>query len=181
MSGRRRLLVAARFFLFSSLLLVAAGIGGHFLRWPWLMSTLGPTVYVFLIHPESETSRLRNAVIGHSIAVAVGLFALAVFGLWNHPPTTQLGFATLPQVGAMAVAGGLTLALLEVIGAHHAPSAATTLLVASGIAAPTTPLYGLLVGLGLVLVFGPLLGKITVGDLPVDQRVKGVDSAQQGG
>jgi hypothetical protein len=167
-----RLLVATRFFLFSAGLLAAVGVGGHFLAWPWLMSTLGPTTYVFLIHPDSETARLRNAAIGHAIAVAAGLFALAVFGLWTHPPTTAVGFATLPQVGAMAVAVGLTLAALELSGAHHAPSAATALLVASGIAAPTTPLYGLLVGLGVVLVFGPLLGRFSVRDLPLGDRAQ---------
>jgi hypothetical protein len=171
-------LVAARYFALGALLLVAVGIGGHFLAWPWLTSTLGPTAYLFLIHPETQTARLRNAVIGHTIAVAAGLFALAVFGLWTYPATTVMGFATLPQVGAMAVAGGMTLGLLELVGAHHAPAAATTLLVASGIAAPTTPLYGLLVGLGVTFVLGPLLGKITVRHVPIGTKDKHGDSSR---
>jgi hypothetical protein len=56
---------------------------------------------------------------------------------------------------------GLTLFLLHVLDGHHAPAAATALLIASGIARPGPPLYGLLTGLALVLAIAPLLTAAT--------------------
>lgn len=159
-----RALAAARLFVFAGVLIALVGLAAHEQGWPWLTSSLGPTAYVFLAHPQSETSKLGNALIGHGIAIACGLFSLAVFGLWTHPSIPdQHGHTTLTQLAACAVAIGLTLGLLELLNKHHAPAGATTLLIATGISRPYTPLYGLLIGLGVVIALSPLLTRLPFG------------------
>lgn len=155
--GALRLLVVA------SAVITAVGVVGWSSGWPVLTSTLGPTAYLILAHPRSESARIRNALVGHSCAIGAGLAALAVFGLWTHPSVTVEGHASLQQAAAAGVAVGLTLLSLHLTGAHHAPAAATAVLVATGLARPGRPLVGLAVGLVLVIVLAPLLGRLPAG------------------
>jgi len=149
-----------RYLTIAVVLLFAVGVAGHFLSWPLLTSTLGPTVYVFAANPGTEAARFRNATLGHAIAIVVGLVSLAGFGLWNHNPVGPSHGPTLAQAGAAATAAGVTLLVLELVGSHHAPSAASALLVATGLARPGMPLLGLVVGLAIVLALGPLSGRL---------------------
>lgn len=155
--------VAARLLVLAFVLFAAIGVVGHFVHLTLLASALGPTAYMVFTQPDSVTARVRNGVIGHAVAVAWALAALAVFGLWQHPSVAQQGHATLWQVAASAIALGLTLATLELLDAHHAPAAATTLLITTGIAHPGRPLYGLLIGLAAVLVCAPPLTRLAPG------------------
>lgn len=149
-------------------LLAAVGLAGHLagaqgarvLGGTWLTAALGPTAYVLLAHPRSVTSRLRNAVIGHVSAVLAGLGALAAFGLWAAPSIVETHRESLAQVFAQATALALTLLVLTVTDAHHAPAGATTLLITSGIARPGPELVGLLIGLAIVLLVAPLLARL---------------------
>ncbi|MFJ7147554.1 HPP family protein [Streptomyces sp. NPDC100445] len=152
-----RLLGGARLFALSALLLAGVGAVGDVIGWVALTTTLGPTAYLILAHPESVTARLRTAVTGHAVAIALGLACLAAFGLWNHPSVAERHHDTASQIGAQALAVGLTLFVLHLLDAHHAPAAATALLITSGITRPGPPLYGLLAGLALVLTLAPLL------------------------
>jgi hypothetical protein len=54
----------------------------------------------------------------------------------------------------------LTVFFLELAGSHHAPSAATALLITTGLAKPGAPLIGLVLGLAIVIALGPLIGRI---------------------
>jgi len=164
--------VAVRYLVITVLVLFAVGVAGHFLAWPLLTSTLGPTVYVFAANPGTEAARFRNAAIGHGVAIGVGLGALAAFGLWNHAPVSPSHGPTLAQAGAAAAAAGVTLLILSLVGSHHAPSAASALLVASGLARPDKPLLGLVVGLAIVLALGPLSGR-----LPLARNLAGEERA----
>ena len=160
-----RLLLGLRLALIGGVLLAAVGAAGHLagngpLGGTWLTATLGPTAYVVLAHPRSATARLRNGVVGHVTAVLAGLVALAAFGLWHAPSVAVTHQESWPQVGAQATALALTLLVLTLADAHHAPAAASALLVTSGIAAPGRPLAGLLVGLAIVLVLAPLLARL---------------------
>jgi hypothetical protein len=88
---------------------------------------------------------------------------LAAFGLWAHAGVSTVGHPTLRQAAAAGCAVGATLAVLELTDTHHAPAAATALLVASGDAHPGRPLFGLLVGLAAVIALGPSLARIPWG------------------
>lgn len=155
-----RLVSGARYVLITAVLVVAVGIAGHYLAWPLLTSTVGPTAYVFAAHPRSESARFQNALVGHAVALACGLGALTVFGLARHPSLIETGSPSLSQVAAAVTAVGLSVFLLELLGSHHAPSAATALLVTTGLAKPGSPLIGLVLGLAIVIALGPLIGRI---------------------
>ena len=165
LDASRRLLLGLRFAVLAGVLVAAVGLAGWFARdtplgGTWLTTTLGPTAYVVIAHPRSAMSRLRNGVIGHATAIVVGVATLAAFGLWNAPSVAETHVERPAQVVAQAVALGVTLLVLTLARAHHAPSGATTLLIASGIAAPGAPLIGLVVGLVIVLAAAPLLARL---------------------
>ncbi|EFL29323.1 conserved hypothetical protein [Streptomyces himastatinicus ATCC 53653] len=137
------------------------GAIGQGTGWIMLTPTLGPTAYVLLVHPESEAARLRNSSLGPLVATAGGLACLAVFGLWQHPFVVEQKHDTWSLIGAQALAAGLTLLVLELIEAQHPPAAATALLITAGIARPGPPLYGMLVGLLLLIAGAALIAWIT--------------------
>ncbi len=157
---RGRLEAGVRLLVLSGLVLAALGFVGHYAGWVLVTTTVGPTLYILLAHPDSKASSFRSGVVGHGCAVAVGLGVLAAFGLWNHPSVPQVGSDTPAQIGAEALSVALTLFLLALLDAHHPPSAATALLITSGIARPGPPLYGMLAGLGAVLLLGPMLAAL---------------------
>lgn len=157
----RRLLSGLRIGLLVGILLAAVGTAGLLSgAGVWLTAALGPSAYLLVAHPRDVTARARNAVVGHSAALVAGLVALAVFGLWDAPSVAETHRESWPQIAAQAVAIALTLLVLTVADAHHAPAGATALLVSSGIAAPGAPLLGLVVGLVIVLVLAPLLARL---------------------
>lgn len=155
-----RLLAGARLLVLGGGLLACVGFIGHGLQQVLLTTTLGPTAYLLLAHPDSEQAHLRSALLGHGAAVVCGLGCLAAFGLWSHPSIAQTHHDTSPQIWAQAAAVGLTLFFLTVLRAHHPPAAATALLITSGIARPGSGLPGMLIGLGLLIAFAALLSRI---------------------
>ncbi|MFC8521000.1 HPP family protein [Streptomyces sp. NPDC057257] len=160
---RSHVISGFRLFVLSAVLLAGVGTVGHAIGLVALTTTLGPTAYLLLAHPETEAGRVRSALVGHAAATAAGLACLAAFRLWNHPSIARQGHDTARQIGAQAIAVGLTLLLLHLFHAHHPPAAATALLIASGIARPGAPLYGMLTGLALVLTLAPPLALLTSG------------------
>lgn len=155
-----RVAVSVRYLALAGLLVAAAGAAGHWLALPLLASSIGPTAYMFVAHPDRETSQWRNALVGHAVGIGAGLAALASLGLWHHPSVSATGAPTWAQVAAAVLAAGATVMGLELIGSHHAPAAATALLVATGLARPGPSLTGLVLGLAVVLAAGPLVGRI---------------------
>jgi hypothetical protein len=171
-----RLALGARYLLLTAVLVGAVGIAGRYLAWPLLTSTVGPTAYVFAAHPRSEGARFRNALVGHAVAIGCGLGALAVFGLGRYPSISETGAPSLRQISAAMTAVGLTVLVLELVGSHHAPSAATALLVTTGLAKPGAPLIGLALGLAIVITLGPLVGRT-----PLARRADRVGPSVLGG
>jgi hypothetical protein len=86
--------------------------------------------------------------------------ALGVFGLVRYPSISQTGSPSAAQVAAAVLGVGLTVFVLELAGSHHAPAAATALLITTGLAKPGAPLIGLVLGLAIVIALGPLIGRI---------------------
>ena len=155
-----RLTLGLRYLILTGVLVGAVGLAGRFLAWPLLTSTVGPTAYVFAAHPDSEAARFRNALTGHGVALGCGLAAFAVFGLTRYPSISTTESPSLRQVAAALVGVGFTVLLLELVGSHHAPAAATTLLITTGLAKPGAPLVGLVLGLAIVIALGPLVGRL---------------------
>lgn len=160
-----RFIVALRLMIQAVLIIGAIGLVGHFAGLLLVTSTVGPTAYLMLAHPDNVTARVRNAVLGHGAAIGFGLACAAAFGLWHRPPATRLD-TMWDQAAAPALATALTLAALTVLGSHHAPAAATAVLVGSGMTAPGRPLYGLVGGLVLVMILAPALARLPGGREP---------------
>lgn len=137
--------------------LAVVGLVDRYGSWPLLTATLGPTAYLFAAHPATRSARRRNATIGHAVAIASGLAALALFGLWNEPSQTAIGHVRVVQAFATAAALAGTLFVLELLDRHHAPAAATVVLITTGLARPGRPLLGLVCGLALLIALSPLL------------------------
>lgn len=156
-SVRDRLGAGTRLFVLSGALLAAIGFVGYAAGWILVTTTIGPTLYILLAHPDIKASSLRSGVLGHSCAIASGLAMLAVFGLWSNPSVSEAGQDTPAQIGAETLSVAVTLFLLTALNAHHPPAASTALLITSGIARPGPPLYGMIVGLAAVLAVAPLL------------------------
>lgn len=152
--------VALRLVILAVLTLGPVGVLARVLGLPLLTATLGPTIYLFAVHPKEQTSRWRNAAVGHGVALACGSVALAVFGLWSSPPASTAAAPPAVRIGALLLALALTVSLLELAHSHHAPAAATALLVASGLARPGAPLAGLVIGLAVTVCLGPLLSRL---------------------
>lgn len=154
----QRLLVIARFLVLTAAGLGAVAVADHWLSWLTLAGTLGPTSYMLIAHPSSATARARNALVGHSMAIAIGLIAVAAWGgrgdafTGSHRP----GIA---QASATALAAALLLALLEILDLHHAPAAATVILVASSIVPVGRPLAGLAIALAAIIALSTALAK----------------------
>ncbi|MFI7241639.1 HPP family protein [Streptomyces qinglanensis] len=153
-------LAGVRLLVLVGVALTAVGLAGYAAGWVWLTTALGPTAYLLLARPGNEASRLRSAFLGHTAAIVCGLACLAAFGLWNHPSVVEAGHESLPQIGAQAVAVGLTLLGQTLLRVEHPPAAATALLITSGITRPGYPLYGLLAGLALLLILVAALARV---------------------
>ncbi|MET8965869.1 HPP family protein [Streptomyces sp. NPDC004074] len=154
-----RLRSGSRLFVLAGALLAGVGVVGQSVGWVLLTTTLGPTAYLLLAHPQTESAQLRCCLLGHACATVSGLACLAAFGLWHNPPTIEQPHGTWRQIAAQALAVALTLLLLVLLDAHHPPAASTALLIASGLARPGPPLYGMLTGLVLLFVGVALLSR----------------------
>ncbi len=159
--------------------IAVVAVGSHYIGWPLVTAALGPTIYFFAAHPHSETTAIRNAVTGHAVGAAAGLASLAVFGLWSVRGIADKGYLSWSRVGAVIMAIALTLFVLELIDTHHAPAGATSLLVATGLARPGPPLYGLLVGLAIVILIGPAISRVVAGGLPDREGDSAIESERE--
>lgn len=151
-------LPAARLAAAAGAVLTVVGVIDRYGHWPLLTATLGPTAYLFAAHPSEETARRRNAIVGHATAILSALAALGIFGLWNEPSEALLGHIRLSQAFATGAALAATLLILEIIDCHHAPAAATAVLITTGLAQPGRELLALVCGLALLIGLSPLLG-----------------------
>lgn len=156
--GLGAVLRAARLAAVAGAALAVVGVIDRYGRWPLLTATLGPTAYLFAAHPSEETARRRNAIAGHGVAILSALAALAIFGLWNEPSEAVLGHVRLSQAFATGAAVAATLLVLEIVDCHHAPAAATAVLITTGLAQPGRDLVALVCGLALVILLSPALG-----------------------
>ena len=66
---------------------------------------------IFFRQPLTQQAAPRNAVFGHIIAAAVGLVAILVFVLYDHPSVLEEG-VTISRIFAAASSVAITEALL---------------------------------------------------------------------
>ncbi len=125
---------------------------------PLLFPSLAPTVFVLFRSPLSKDACPRNVVFGHLVAIALGLGALLVFGLYDNASVLQEG-TTLIRVVAVALSLALTEAALISLNTPHTPAATTTLLVSLGIFTTPGQLISLAAGIVLITVVSWILNR----------------------
>lgn len=129
------------------------GFAAYLLGQPLLFPSLSPTVFTFFRQPLAEQAAPRNAILGHIIAAAVGLVALLVFGLYDHPSVLEEG-VTLSRIFAAASSVAITEALLVLLRLSHTPElpGTTTLLVSLGVFTTARELASIVAGIMLLTV-----------------------------
>jgi hypothetical protein len=122
--------------VWAAVILALAGGIGLLLHQPWLFPSLGPTAMLMLESPDQPSARFVDAIVGHVMAVVVGLAALVACGLYGQPSAPTAGLS-VRYVVAGVVSVAVTMLVLGVVHRSHPPAGATTLLVSLGIL--TTP------------------------------------------
>ncbi len=160
---------ALHMFVAASLALAVSGFGAYLLNQPLLFPSLGPTVFLVFETPMATNASPRNTVIGHSVALGVGVFSLAIFGLIDEPSVLQAG-VTLPRVGAATLSLALTEAVLILIRALHAPSGATVLIVSLGLLHTPTELATMVGGVVLLTATAWVINRASGIPVPIWSR-----------
>ena len=123
----------------AGLLILALGAISLSAKQPWLIASLGGTIFLQANTPSDTSSRAYNVIVGHSIALLAAFLAVALMGV-ETAPSVLSAKAVFPvsRVWASAFAIVLTMAGQQSARAFHAPAAVTTLLITFGIYRPTS-------------------------------------------
>lgn len=140
------------------------GIIGLLAVWtgyPFLIASLGPTAALQATCPDLPMSRPWNVVAGHLAAVAAAVLAVHATGAIHTSPFAEFQPLSLLRVAAAALALALTIGLELLFDASHAPGAATALLIALGLIAPSWSGIGaVLCGIAAIALLGEALRRL---------------------
>lgn len=144
---------ASRFYapIASAAVIAVVGALAVVTRQPWLIPSLGPTIFLQTVTPGEKAARPFNTLAGHAIGLVVGLAALFACGAAGEPSAMTAGAPTLAQALATALAVGGTVLFQSLLNAQHPPAAATTMLITLGGLKPEAGTL-LAVAIGVVLV-----------------------------
>ena len=133
---------------------------------PFVFPSLGPTAFLLFYTPTQPAASPRNTLGGHLIGVLAGYLALWVFGLTDHGPALAEG-VHWANVGAAALALGLTSGAMVWFRMPHPPAGATTLIVALGILHKPWQLGVLMLAVVLLVIQGFVINRIAGIDYPL--------------
>lgn len=149
--------------VFSGSIIALIGALGVWSGQPWLIPSLGPSLYLHTMTPKSHSAKALNTFVGHTLGLAVALVMVYITGADAAPSVTGADVLTWPRVAAaaLAVSGLLTVQLVLRLG--HPPAAATTLMVALGAIDPTLKgAITVLVAVALLTVLGEAARRLEV-------------------
>jgi hypothetical protein len=115
---------------------------------PFIFPSLGPTAFILFFASLSVQAAPKNVFCGQLIGLLCGVVGLIIFGLVGD--ASSVAVATWSRTGAVAVALGLSAALMVWLNIPHAPAAATAMIVALGVI--QTPLHLLVFMVAVVLL-----------------------------
>ncbi|TQJ20158.1 HPP family protein [Micromonospora sp. A202] len=108
----------------------------------------------------------RNTFIGHAVALLAGYLFLMVCGLADEPSALQEGVSG-PRIVAVAGSLAVTVLVLMLLKASHAPAGATTLIVSLGLLRTPTQLLIAAGAAVLVTVVDWLYGRVSGRPMPL--------------
>jgi CBS-domain-containing membrane protein len=153
-------------FLLCLVTLAVVGVLGLVAKKPFLFPSLGPTVMLFFESPKKPSASARNAVIGHMVAIAVGVACLYGFGLGHDLPATQTGL-TAVRILAAGLSVAATALVLQLLRSNHPPAGATTLIVSLGVLKTASQLASMVIAVLLVTVAAVGLNRLLGVDHPL--------------
>ena len=143
-----------------------SGFAAYFLKHPLLFPSLSPTVFMLFRQPFSKDASPRNTLVGHFLALCVGLAMLYLFGLENQPSVLQEG-VTFPRVWAASLSVAITEGLLLFIRRPHTPAGTTTLLVSLGLFTAWAELASLMAGIIILVIVSWIINRSLGVKVPV--------------
>ena len=157
---------ALHMFVASATAMVVSGIAALLLRQPLLFPSLGPTLYLFFETPMAQQASPRNTLIGHFVALVVGILSVWIFGLLDAPSVIEQGVIPA-RIGAAALSLALTEALLILLRARHAPAGATVLIVSLGLLSTPGRVLMMAASIVLLTITGWIINRILGVPMPV--------------
>jgi hypothetical protein len=149
----------------AGLLILLLGALSLSAKQPWLIASLGATVFMQTNAPADTNSRAYNVVVGHAIALLAAFLAVALMGVETAPSVLAKASFPVSRVWASAVAMMLTMAGQQAARSFHAPAAVTALLITFGIYRPTSrTAIAVLTAVVLVAAAGEGLRRLRVKD-----------------
>ncbi|HEU4697813.1 MAG TPA: HPP family protein [Gemmatimonadales bacterium] len=116
-----------------------------------LFPSLAPTAVLQAHAPAHPSARYYNIIVSHVVGMAAAFFAVWLFGVADAPSVFAAHAVSAGRVGAAVLAVALGTYLEMRLHAHHAPAAATTMLVALG-SFPATLHSALMIVVGVLVV-----------------------------
>lgn len=132
---------------------------------PLLFPCLASTAFLIFNRPRADAAAPRAIVVGHASGALAGKAGLLVAGLIGAEPAVDQLTGT--RVVAIAVAVGITTALMLTLRAPHPPGASTAMLVALSIITSIEELVALAAGLLALIVQGYVIDHLVGLDYPV--------------
>jgi CBS-domain-containing membrane protein len=151
--------------------LAVSGALGLALHQPWLFPSLGPTVMLFFESPRQASSRPLNALVGHGVALLVGIALFYAFGLQDSP-SAAVGGLKPGHVLAGALSVAVTTLVLTWVKAPHPPAGATTLIVSLGVLRGTDAWLSMAGAIILITALGWGLN-VLLGTRPLPRQQEG--------
>jgi len=115
---------------------------------PFVVPSIGPTIFIIVGFPLSEQAHPRNILYSTVIAIIAGVISLALFGLIDVAP--DLNDLSWTRSGALVVAVAIAVGGIIAFRSIHAPAVATAMIIAAGLL--KNPVDWLSVFLGVLAV-----------------------------
>jgi CBS domain-containing membrane protein len=128
-------------------------------REPLVFPSLGPTAFMLFYEPTSPAASPRNTIVGHTIGLLAGYFALVLFGLQHAAPALS-GGVTWGWIGSATLSLAFTSGAMIWARVPHPPAGATTLIVSLGILSRPGQLLALFAAILLLVLQGLVINRI---------------------
>ncbi len=150
-SGWLYILVTAT--ILTALLCAVAVLG----REPFVVPSIGPTIFIIVAFPLSEQAHPRNILLATATTIVAGIIALALFGLIGVSP--DLNDLSWTRSAALVVAVALGIGGIITLRALHVPAVATAMIIAAGLLQEPVDWLSAFIGVLVVTVAGVAINR----------------------
>ena len=146
------------------------GVLGKAAGQPWLLPTIGPTIYMQAIQPAHPSNRIYNTIAGNVIAVAVSLLVLTLTQGYASPDMIETDVITWTRLAAGIGSLALTMLVSSVLRADNPAAGAAALLIALGPMQQMHHAINIIIAAAIVAVSGVAFRKVRPSRTMNDER-----------